>query len=191
MKIQFKDFLLNEDKAYLGQRIGNILSALQDLVQNAKGMGTRHLVQSSETIINQIRRILHTHWPQEHEDGLKRLQKVAVAISKAIEDQDDLEGILQSGSQELEGLLGDMDTPVNQLTSPPEEEQPKEPAEPTGEPQGEMPPEAPQMPPGPAPAAPGAPMAPGMGPAPMAAPGPPGAPPGPPMGMPGMMPGMM
>jgi len=161
MKYEFRDFLLNEDKAYLGQRVGNILSAIQDLVQNSKGMGTRQLLRSSETIVNQMRRILHTHWPQQHEDDLKRLQKAAVAIAKSIEDKDSLEEILQAAGQELEGLMGDMDSPVNQLGSPPGQDQPKEePAEPTGEPQGE----APQTPPEPAPAAPAAPMAPGMAP---------------------------
>jgi len=193
MKFEFKDFLLNEDKAYLGQRVGNILSAIQDLVQNSKGMGTRQLVRNSETIVNQIRRILHTHWPQEHEETLKGLQKAAVAISKAIEDKDDLEGILQSSAQEVQGLMGDMDVPINQLGGAPDQEQPQEPAEPTAEPQGEMPPTAP----GAAPAAPAAPMAPGMAPAPPMAPAAPGGPVGPPgipptmPGMPGIMPGMM
>jgi hypothetical protein len=185
MKFEFKDFLLNEDKAYLGQQIGNILSATQDLVQNSKGMGTRQLVRSSETIVNQMRRILHTHWPQQHEDDLKRLQKAAVAIAKSIEDKDSLEEILQGAAQELEGLMGDMDSPVNQLGSPPEQDQPKEePTEPTGEPQGE----APQTPPEAAPAAPMAPQAPGMAPGAPA----PGMAPAAPMGagMPPAAPGM-
>jgi len=188
--VQFKNFLFNENRVYLGQRIGDILNALQDLSQNANGMGTRQLVRSSEGIVNQLRRILHTHWADKEQDNLKRLQKVAVAISKAIEDKDDLEGILQAGSQELQQVIGDMDVPVNKLGSPPEAEQPKEVPAATGEPEG-PPPAQPEQPPEAAPAVPGGEMAPGMPPAAPAAPAAPMAPGGAPGMAPPGMPGMM
>ena len=44
----FKGFILNEGRAYLGIRIGDILNAIQDLEQNAKGMGTRQMVKNAE-----------------------------------------------------------------------------------------------------------------------------------------------
>jgi hypothetical protein len=180
--VQFKHFLFNENRVYLGQRIGDILNAMQDLTQNAKGMGTRQLVKNSEGIVNQLRRILHTHWTDREKDNLKRLQKVAVAVQSAIEEKDDLEGILASGVQELEKIIGNMDVPINQLGAPSEAEQPKEVSATTGEPQGQ-PPEQPEQPPEAAPQAPGAPQAPqGSGMVP--GPGAPGMPPGP---MPGMM----
>jgi hypothetical protein len=115
--VKFKEFILNENKAYLGQKVGDILNALQDLNDNAEGMGTKYLVQSAEGVVNQIRRILHTDWSKQEEIGLKRLQKVAVAIMKAIEEKDDLEHILQSSQKELENMMGDLDVPINKLSA--------------------------------------------------------------------------
>lgn len=118
MDIGFKDFLLNENKAYLSQRAGNILTALQDIDQNSQGMGTKQLVKSAEGVANQIRRILHTHWSKGQEHNLKKLQKVAVALLRSVEEKSDLEPTIKSSIQELEGMLGNMDAPVNQLATP-------------------------------------------------------------------------
>jgi hypothetical protein len=115
MGTKFKEFIINENKVYLGQKVGDILNALQDLNDNAKGMGTKYLVRSAEGIVNQIRRILHNQWSKQEEYPLKRLQKVAVAIMKAIEDKDDLEPILVSSAEELQDAMSDMDAPINKL----------------------------------------------------------------------------
>jgi hypothetical protein len=189
MEIGFRDFLLNENRAYLGQRLGDILNALQDLNDNAQGLGTRQLVSNSENIVNQIRRILHTRWSDREEPHLKTLQKVGVGIMKAIEEKDDLPGVLQSASQEVEQLMGRLDVPANKLATPPETESPqgddgKQEPSPPEEPPSE-PTQAPQGAPQPGPQAP----APGGMPQPMPpAGGPPAAPGGP---MPPMPPGPM
>jgi hypothetical protein len=80
--LSFSDFLLNENKAYLGSRIGDILAAIQDLTQNSEGMGSRQLVANSQRILGQIRRILHSNWSKREEKYLKQLQKAGVAIAK-------------------------------------------------------------------------------------------------------------
>ena len=56
--MRFKEFLLVEQRAYLGQKIGDILTATQELRDDSKHMGTRDLTRFSEKIVNQIRRIL-------------------------------------------------------------------------------------------------------------------------------------
>jgi len=145
MKIEFKDFVLNENRAYFGSRCGDILNALQDLSDNSKGMGTKQLVKNSEGIVNQIRRILHTHWPAREEYNLKRLQKIGVAIMKAIEEKDDLEMILQSATQELQGMMGDLDQPLNKLATPEGEEEQLGDSDQMSEPQGQQP-QQPQQP---------------------------------------------
>ncbi len=65
---------------------------------------SRNLNKFSDKIANQIRSILHTHWPKEQQDSLKTLQKIAVAFKKSVEEKDDLEGIISSSAQELEQL---------------------------------------------------------------------------------------
>ena len=72
MGYSFKQYLLNEDRAYFGERIGDVLNAVEDLVDNGNSMGTRQLVKKSEVIVNQIRRILHTNWPKKEEKNLEK-----------------------------------------------------------------------------------------------------------------------
>jgi len=122
MKISFKNFLLNENKYYLGQRIGDILTAVQDLQQNSEGMGSRQVLANSQRIVDQIRSVLHSNWSKNETKHLKDLQKVGVALARSIEEKDDLEQILPSIANELEEVVSKMGVPVNSLGSPPEEE---------------------------------------------------------------------
>jgi hypothetical protein len=122
LKLQFEEFLLNENRAYLGVRIGDILNAVQDLSENGKTMGTRQLVRNTEVIVNQIRKILHSNWGKEEEATLKSMQKIGVALAKAVEEKDDLETVIAAAQAELEALSGDIGSPVNQIGSPQEGE---------------------------------------------------------------------
>jgi hypothetical protein len=113
--MDFRQFLLVESDQYFAQRVADILSALQDLNDSAGDMGTRHLVSNAQTIVNQIRRIIHTHWPQGEEPGIKTLQKCGVAIMRAIEEKDDLPGVLKACQAHLESLSGRQGKPSNSL----------------------------------------------------------------------------
>jgi hypothetical protein len=88
-------------------------------------MGTRDLVRFSEKIVNQIRRILHSQWPREEKKHLIALQKIAVAIMKAIDERDDLAGVISSAAAELEKLSGKLGVPVHKMASP-DKAEPKE-----------------------------------------------------------------
>ena len=177
MKFEFKDFLLNENRAYLGQRMSDILNSLQELEENGKSLGTRQMVKDSEGVVNQLRRILHTHWGKEEEKHLKPLQKVGVALMKAIEEKSNLPDAISGSTKEMEKLMTDMKMPVNKLAAPQGVEQPKESGEAeigVAGPQG-APPEQPPQPPAAPPAGAGAMPAPGAMPPPPA-PGMPGMP---------------
>lgn len=121
MKISFKDFLLNENKYYLGNRIGDILSSVQELQQNSEGMGARQLVANSSRIVDQIRGILHSTWSSREEKYLKDLQKIGVALAKAIDEKDDLEEILPAISSGLEKISSKLGTPVHSLAVSPDD----------------------------------------------------------------------
>lgn len=175
--MDFQDFVLNEDRAYFGERVGDLLNAIQDLVDNGQGMGTRQLVKKSEGIVNQIRRIVHTNWPKKEEKNLEKLQDMGCAISRAIEEKDDLQNILTTVKGALEELSADLGQPVQQ-SGDGEKEDDKGPAPPQGpEPTPQQQPEQgpPQQgPPGPPGGMPGGPA--GAPPPPMNLPG--GGPPG-------------
>ena len=121
MNMEFRYFLLNENKANLAQRVADILSAVQDLNDTSSNMGTRHLVSNSQTIVNQIRRVIHTHWPQSEEPNLRTLQRCGVAIMKTIDEKGDLVKILKSCQQHLARISGKNEAPINDLgTAEPE-----------------------------------------------------------------------
>lgn len=103
--MEFKDFLTESNK-YFSAKVGDILSAIQDLNSNSEDMGLRHLVSNSETIVNQIRRIIHTHWQQSERGGLEVLQKCGVAIMRAIEEKDDLRAVLKACQENIESISG-------------------------------------------------------------------------------------
>jgi hypothetical protein len=115
--MRFKEFILTEAEDYFVQRISNVLDALQELNDAAGDMGARHLVSNSQTIVNQMRRIIHTHWPQSEKPGLETLQKCAVAIMKAIDEKDDLQGVLKASQAHLEALAGRQEKPSNRLAT--------------------------------------------------------------------------
>lgn len=115
MKIQFKEFLLNENRVYLGQKIGDILSAVHDLQQDEPGMGERHYVRFAEKVVTAIRRVLHSPWPRTEQQYLKDLQKIGVALAKTIDEKGELKELMPNVKQELEQLSGKLGMPVNQM----------------------------------------------------------------------------
>lgn len=118
MKNQFKSFLLLEEKVYLGQRIGDVLTALQELTDHAPNMGKRHLIRIIVNIVKQIRRILHGSWTYEEEKYLKELQKIGVALMKGLDDNEDLIQVVSSCTNTCEKLSDKLDTPINNLATP-------------------------------------------------------------------------
>jgi hypothetical protein len=113
--MRFRTFLINEEKGSFAQRVADILSAVQDLNDNAENMGTRHLVSNAQTIADQIRRIIHTHWPEKEESNLEVLKKCGVAIMKTMDEKGDLLSILKSCEKHLGKISGEQEEPVNDL----------------------------------------------------------------------------
>lgn len=157
--MRFKDYLLNEDASFLNEKIGDLTNAMQNLLDNSEGMGKRQIVTASEKIVNQIRTILHTHWPKKDTQHLASLQTVGVAIMNAIEEKGDLNDIMTASVEELQKLSDSVGAPVNTLASPEEapsenetlppsegESPPKQPEQPAPPEQQPQPPQGPQMP---------------------------------------------
>lgn len=124
-KIHFKDFLLNESKYYLTERIGTILSAIQDLLENIEGIGKRQLIVNCDNIVSQIRSILQDKWSEKEKPYLLNIQKIGVAIAKCIDDKGDLSEILQSASSSIEEILDKLGVPLNSLGNEQEKNTPK------------------------------------------------------------------
>jgi hypothetical protein len=123
--MEFKKFLLNEQKEYLAHKVGDVLTSVHELIQGGKQVGARQLVRHSEGIANQIRRILHSSWPKTETKHLKVLQKCGGALMKTIDEKGDLNDTLNSVRSEIEGLSQKLGQPINSLGKQ-KESQPKE-----------------------------------------------------------------
>lgn len=115
---RFKLFLLNEERSYLGHRVGDVLSAMQGVQDDMPNLGTRHLTKLAEDLVNQIRKILHGHWSAKNHIHLKELQKVGVAIKKTIEEKGDLKELLPSATATVQQLMGKLGVKMNNLDAP-------------------------------------------------------------------------
>lgn len=120
---KFKSFLLNEERSFLGNNVGNVLSGMQSLQNDIENMGSRQISRVSENLVNEIRKILHKNWNPKYHNQLKELQKVAVAIQKTIDERGDLKQILPAALQSLSVLSGKLGVKVNNLTAPEPETQ--------------------------------------------------------------------
>lgn len=125
--MKFKEFLLNEDRAYLGLNIGDILTALQDLADNGKSMGTRQLQRYAEEIVSAIRKIIHGSWPKEEYGSLEILQDISVAMMKSIKEKEgDINELIPDAIAALQKLMQKLEVPFNNLETVPKGKQPDE-----------------------------------------------------------------
>lgn len=118
---QLKNFLLNENRNYLGKQIGDILTSLQDIEEDAENLGMRHLARLVDKEIDNMRAILKDNWSEEEmREFLPVIQKVAVYLKKTIEDKGDMREALPAALQELQNLSGKLGVKVNKLKGVPE-----------------------------------------------------------------------
>lgn len=120
--MNFKNYIINEERVYLSTKIGDILTALQELTKDAPNIGKRHLMRLMKNIVRQIRRILKSNWTFEEKRYLEVLQKVGVAMMKAMDTNEDLVEIIMSATSEIEQLSDKMGEPINNLAAPIEPE---------------------------------------------------------------------
>lgn len=122
--LDFKSFVLNESRVFLGQEIGKILTALQEIQEEAKKIGTKNLVRFTDRIVCQIRSLLGGHWSDDDVKFLKPMQKAGVALAKALDTSDNLEEIIGSCVNEIQAILNKMKVPVNTLAVAPKDSGP-------------------------------------------------------------------
>lgn len=118
----FEEFLINEEKSHLGHRVSDVLTGMHDLQTDMENMGSRHLARFADQIVDEIRKIIHGTWGDQQKKYMHNLQRVAVALKKAIEDRDDLKQIIPSASQELQDILQKLGVKTNSLKAPEEQE---------------------------------------------------------------------
>ena len=119
--MRFQEYLINEEKSHLGHRVGDVLTGVQELQKDMEGMGSRHLARLTDQLVDELRKIIHGSWTDQQNKYLKPIQRVAVALKKALEERDDLKEILPVVAQELQGVVGKLGVRINDLKAPEEQ----------------------------------------------------------------------
>ena len=117
----FGEYLITEERNYLGSKVGTVLTAMQDLQSDMQNLGSRHIVRVAEQIVSQIRRILHSQWTPQQMKYLKELQKIAVAIQNTMDQKGDLKEIIPAAAAALSDVSTKLGVKVNTLDAPEEE----------------------------------------------------------------------
>ena len=95
---------------------------MHNLKEVSPNLGSKQISSMAYTIVNQIRRILHSDWPGDKK-SLKKLQKIGTSIMKSIEEKQDLLETIESATQEMEKLSADLGVPVVAAATPKEDPQ--------------------------------------------------------------------
>src|SRR5688572_14890888 len=122
---RFEQFLLNESRSFLGHRVGDVLTALQDLEEDMPNLGSRHLTKLADEVVVQIKKIVHGSWEAENRKYLIDLQRVGAALARTIEERGDLKEVVPACAAALQELSGKLGVRVNDLKAP--EQTPGEP----------------------------------------------------------------
>lgn len=115
---RFSSFLINEERSFLGNQVGDVLSSLQSIQGDIENIGSRQLSKYSEEVVNQIRKLLHKTWNPKYHNQLRELQKIGVAIQKTIDERGDLKQVLPAAVSALSSLSGRLGVKVNNLKAP-------------------------------------------------------------------------
>lgn len=112
--MRFEYFLMNEGKVDLAQKMGDILTAVQGLSDDASGLSRRAMDRGINQVVDQIRRVLHGHWDDTERPYLLTLQKIGVALMNVLSETDgDIPSVLISSVSELERALSKIEEPIN------------------------------------------------------------------------------
>ena len=122
--MRFKEFLLKENEDnYLEVKIGDILSALQNMLEDSGVMSKKDTSDHLVSVANKIKPLLNSG--NKNLNTLRTLQKVAVAIYSGVENGDDPKSIIKTCTTELESLLSGSGSTINKINKKETEGLPK------------------------------------------------------------------
>jgi cell division protein YceG involved in septum cleavage len=122
--MRFKEFLLKENEDnYLEVKIGDILSALQNILEDSGVISKKDVNDHLVNIANRIKPLLNSG--NKNYKILKTLQKVAVTIYSGVENGDDPKNVAQGCIAELEALLSGNGSAINKINKKETEGLPK------------------------------------------------------------------
>ena len=138
--MNFKLFLLNENKSDLGLKLGNIINAIDDLSQDIDKKGQK-LNVFADDIIARVKAILRSDWPSELSQYLKQIRNALIVICKSMDGSNEmpLPEALKIFLKQLKKISENLGSPITDVGTPPskkpEEANLSSPENKTGKPQ--------------------------------------------------------
>ena len=114
----FRKFLLLEQEEFLGQKLGDVLTALHSLTVDSPNSSNRQQLDIAQGAVREMQRILQGRWSNEEMPHLKAIQKAATALAVAIDSNEKMPEVIAAVTAELERLQSKMGMPVNNIQPP-------------------------------------------------------------------------
>lgn len=114
--MEFKDFLINENKTLFSQRLGDILNSLQELSSDPKSISKK---ESVKTIASQIRSnfLRGQKWPGDLKYQINMLVTIAFNLLKSVdpqvENRPDVDVVINSSIINIEQMNKRLSIPNN------------------------------------------------------------------------------
>ena len=117
--MNFKEFLLTENKSDLGEKLGYILNSIENLAQDIDKQGTK-LNVFAEDIVSRVKGILRSDWPSELKQYLIQIRNAITIVCKSLDGSNKmpLPDALKSFSEELKKIAQSLGSPINDIASP-------------------------------------------------------------------------
>ena len=134
--MNFKDFLINENKMDLGIKIGDILNSITALSVDMDKQGKK-LNVFAEDIISRVQAILRSGWSPELKQYLQQIRNAVIEVCKSLDGSSEkpLPDALKVFSAGLQKIAVNLGTPINDIgqkaTKKPEESAISQPEKPT------------------------------------------------------------
>lgn len=118
--MNFKQFLLTEDKSDLGLKIGNIVNAIDDISKDIDHKGQKLNVFADDIIVR-VKSILRTDWPSELIQYLKQIRSALIIVCKSMDgsNKTPLPEAMVSFSKQLKKIADGLGAPLTDIGTPP------------------------------------------------------------------------
>ena len=120
MNLNFKSFLLTENRQILANDIGQILTYLQSVQDNTGMQKSRDLKDVPKQVQKMVHSVLEKTPSNEDVKYVQKLSKIAGALMMSVDhkykDQNlDVKQLIPTAVSELEKIVSDMGVPINAL----------------------------------------------------------------------------
>lgn len=107
-KGSFRNYVIKEERLHLVDEVRSVLEAFMRLEKDIRQLGARQAVKAADEVVGLARQVLGMWWRQEDMPLLEELQKAAVAVAKAADENQDLSQTVAGARQLLDKAVQSM-----------------------------------------------------------------------------------